>query len=63
VRRRGAWLVARKISDGGEAAASRSLVGDEKGLLCYSGMAGKGVDEGERAACFFFFFCRFFFYF
>ena len=56
MRRRGAWLVARKISDGGEAAASRSLVGDEKGLLCYSGMAGKGVDEGERAACFFFFF-------
>ena len=26
----------------------------KSGLLCYSGMAGKGVDEGERAACVFF---------
>jgi len=33
VRRRGAWLVLRKINDGGEAAASRSLVGDEKWVV------------------------------
>nr|TKR68787.1 hypothetical protein D5086_0000307270 [Populus alba] len=33
VRRRGAWLLVRKMSDGGEAAASRSLVGDEKWVV------------------------------